>query len=293
MRKLTQEEYFSRCNDKHNFEYDYSKAIYINRRTKIEIGCKKHGYFWQEAGAHLHGSNGCPICANNLKYSFEDFFKKANIVHKNKFKYIEKSNDFDNRKTIEIECPKHGVFKQKPYSHLTGKGCNKCAIEGRILSNEEFLKRAELVHNKEYSYPNLNYKNCSSKIDIECKRHGIFKQSPHQHLSGRGCPKCFKTSSKLEKEILKFVRSICKVVKSTDRDLLGNLELDILIPEHKLAIEVNGQYWHYVKEGGRKKHVLKSKLCKEKGYTLLHLREDLWKKDPEKMKQVIKTLIYR
>lgn len=293
MKRLSQKEYISKCNEKHNFEYDYLKAIYINRRTKIEIGCKKHGYFWQEAGAHLHGAKGCRLCANNIKYTFEDFLKKANTIHKNKFKYTEKCEDFDNHKSIEIECPNHGIFKQKPYSHLTGKGCNKCAIEDRTFTNEKFINKANIIHNHQFTYPKLNYINSYTKISIKCKKHGNFIQSPNQHLAGRGCPKCFKTSSKLEKEILKFVRSICKVVKSTDRDLLGNLELDILIPEHKLAIEVNGQYWHYVKKGGRKKHVLKSKLCRDKGYTLLHLREDLWKKDKEKMKQVIKTLINR
>ena len=32
---------------------------------------------------------------------------------------------------------------------------------------------------------------------------------------------------------------------------------------------------------------MKSNLCREKGIKLLHIREDLWKRDKEKMKQVI------
>ena len=291
MKRLLQKEYINRCNEKHNYKYDYSKIRYINKRTKIEIICKVHGSFWQEAGAHLHSGNGCPSCVNNIKYSFKDFVDKANIIHKNKFKYSDKCDNFDNHRYIEIRCPNHGIFKQKAYSHLIGKGCNKCAIEDRTYTNEKFLQKANIIHNNQFTYPKLKYINSYTKINIKCRKHGNFLQSPHQHLTGKGCPKCFKTSSKLEKEILKFVKSICKVVKSTDRELLGNLELDIVIPEHKLAIEVNGTYWHYIKEGGRNKHVLKSKLCKEKGYTLLHLREDLWKRDKDKMKKVIKTLI--
>lgn len=94
--------------------------------------------------------------------------------------------------------------------------------------------------------------------------------------------------------MLDFVKSICKNVKNTDRTILGGrLELDIVIPDTKLAIEFNGTYWHYVKQGGKRNHVLKSKLCKEKGYTLLHLREDLWLSKKEHMKKVIKQLINR
>ena len=35
------------------------------------------------------------------------------------------------------------------------------------------------------------------------------------------------------------------------------------------------------------KHSNKSNLCREKGIKLLHIREDLWNRDKEKMKQII------
>lgn len=41
--------------------YDYSLVIYIGSKEEVEIGCQKHGSFWQIPNTHLMGS-GCPIC---------------------------------------------------------------------------------------------------------------------------------------------------------------------------------------------------------------------------------------
>ena len=43
MKKLSQEEVINRLINKRGTEnFDYSKVVYINRRTPIEIFCKKH-----------------------------------------------------------------------------------------------------------------------------------------------------------------------------------------------------------------------------------------------------------
>ncbi len=41
-----------------------------------------------------------------------------------------------------------------------------------------------------YDYSLVDYKNTNTSIDIVCLLHGIFKQSPKNHLEGKGCPKC-------------------------------------------------------------------------------------------------------
>lgn len=38
----------------------------------------------------------------------------------------------------------------------------------------------------------MQYKNTRTKVDIVCKIHGLFKQTPHSHLKGRGCSECGK-----------------------------------------------------------------------------------------------------
>lgn len=41
--------------------YDYSKGVYYNSKTEIEIICPIHGSFFKKPGNHLSGE-GCPFC---------------------------------------------------------------------------------------------------------------------------------------------------------------------------------------------------------------------------------------
>lgn len=45
----------------HGNKYDYSKVVYKDYSSKIEIICPKHGSFWQSTNAHSTG-HGCPQC---------------------------------------------------------------------------------------------------------------------------------------------------------------------------------------------------------------------------------------
>ncbi len=49
----------------HNNEYDYSKVVYVNAITKIEIVCSKHGSFFQTPDKHL-GGTACPKCSHGI-----------------------------------------------------------------------------------------------------------------------------------------------------------------------------------------------------------------------------------
>ena len=45
----------------HGNIYNYSKTIYVNKRTKVIITCQTHGDFLQSPPLHLKGS-GCKKC---------------------------------------------------------------------------------------------------------------------------------------------------------------------------------------------------------------------------------------
>lgn len=74
-----------------------------------------------------------------------------------------------------------------------------------------------------------------------------------------------------------------------DRKEIAPLELDILIPAKKVAIEFNGVYWHSFKD--KNYHLNKTKLCEEKGIRLLHIWEDLWINKKEIYKSIIKSAL--
>lgn len=65
MRRLTTEEFIAKARAVHGDKYDYSKAAYINRNTKVCIICPEHGEFWQTPDNHLSKKeiHGCFECA--------------------------------------------------------------------------------------------------------------------------------------------------------------------------------------------------------------------------------------
>lgn len=101
------------------------------------------------------------------------------------------------------------------------------------------------------------------------------------------------STSHTEKEILSFIKNIYKgeIVENV-RNVISPLELDIYIPEKKVAIEYNGDFWHSI-EGKEDKHYHenKSKLCEEKGIRLIHIYECEWGYDREKLESLIRIAL--
>jgi hypothetical protein len=68
----------------------------------------------------------------------------------------------------------------------------------------EFIQRAQKIHADKdglplYDYSSSLYKNVKSKLQIICKFHGIFLQSPNNHLKKRKCPNCANTDRTAKK----------------------------------------------------------------------------------------------
>ena len=125
------------------------------------------------------------------KYNIKTFIKKSNEIHNNKYDYtniIWKNVGVK----VSIKCNEHGNFEQTPSNHLMGKGCSYCSGVGRI-TKDIFLERAKKVHSEKYEYILNDDKITNTKeVQIKCKIHGIFLQTPKNHLKGQCCPKCSK-----------------------------------------------------------------------------------------------------
>lgn len=91
------------------------------------------------------------------------------------------------------------------------------------------------------------------------------------------------TSSNLEKEVLDYVRSIYSgIILENRRNIIPPQELDIVIPEKKVAIEFNGDYWHSSLQKEPAYHLNKTKAANEQGYLLLHISEYEWRDEVKK-----------
>ena len=206
--RTTIKDFTKKSNKIHNNKFDYSKSIYTNSQTKIIIICPIHGEFQQTPNHHLQG-NGCCKCEYERKgklkrVNFEKIKEKSKLIHNNKYEYINIIyKNGSNR--ILIKCPHHGIFKQHSHIHLKGQGCNKCGIESRKYTTEEFTNKSNIIHNNLYDYSKSIYKNCYQKIIIICSEHGEFLQNPRCHISGQGCPKCVHTVSKPQTKFLDYI----------------------------------------------------------------------------------------
>ena len=58
------------------------------------------------------------------------------------------------------------------------------------ITTEDFISRARKIHGDKYDYSLVTYSRSTDKVKIICAQHGVFEQTPHKHLSNRGCPKC-------------------------------------------------------------------------------------------------------
>lgn len=125
------EEFIMQSRSKFGDKFDYSKASYVNNKTKLILVCPIHGEFHISPDSHLKSLTGCKKCGNDLarKAVAKDkahFLAKARKVHGDKYNY-------DNFEYVNwhtpgyVTCPVHGDFLVNACNHITnGSGCPKC-----------------------------------------------------------------------------------------------------------------------------------------------------------------------
>ena len=198
MKKLTTKEFIKRAKETHGNRYDYSESVYKGARTKIKIICKIHGEFEQIPDNHVNSVRGCSMCgmdkvSNIMRSTTEEFIKKVKKIHGNKYDYS-KVNYINNCTEVIVICPTHGEFLQIPYVHISGCGCGICGRKEckkqQTSNTQDFIKKSQKMHGKFYDYSKVKYINSLIKIEIVCPIHGIFWQTPPNHIRGCGCSKC-------------------------------------------------------------------------------------------------------
>ena len=255
--RITTSDFVSKSKAVHGDKYDYSKTVYKSNKKKVVIICQKHGEFLMTPNNHLGGC-GCPVCRienlpNLRRKTKEEFIKEARFTHKDKYDYS-LVEYIDSNTKIRIICPIHGVFEQEASSHLSGAGCPNCAREKLSLlfrsNTESFIEKARKVHGDLYNYENVKYVNNKKDVDIICRKHGVFHQTPNTHLSGAGCPMC--SNSRGEEAVAAYLESrdilyIRQYVVKNESIFCYNkiMKIDFYVPLFNTFIEFNG-IQHYI-----------------------------------------------
>jgi very-short-patch-repair endonuclease len=284
--KKTTAQFIEDARKVHGDRYDYSLVEYVDSKSKVKIICASHGMFELEANAHTSQGQGCKLCgyirnSESKKLGVKVFIQKAKATHRDKYDYslVEYiRNDIK----VKIICKEHGVFQQKPMSHMVGHGCGSCTSTYKLTTNE-FIKRACKVHGDKYDYSQVEYVNSVTKVKIICASHGMFKQVAGVHvLQAQGCPKC--NASKGENKIWKYLMNSGISFKTQKRFLNCRhkhpLPFDFYIPHLNLLIEFDGEQ-HFNPNpafGGekalkatQKKDTIKTVFAKEHGFNLLRI----------------------
>ncbi len=123
----------------HGDVYDYSRVVYKKSSIKVEIGCEKHGSFWQTPNNHTSKKAGCPKCAGKAMTT-ADFIEKAVATHGDRYRYDKTEYRLIKGK-VTITCQQHGDFSQPAESHLIGCGCTQCWHESYSSKDEQELSQ--------------------------------------------------------------------------------------------------------------------------------------------------------
>ena len=291
-KKLTQEQFIAASIKAHGDEYSYTKTIYKNNREKVIVTCKVHGDFLAVPADHMMGKR-CARCVGNAPLDTKTFIKKAREIHGDKYDYSMVKYERADRK-VSIVCKEHGPFKQKPNSHLSGNGCIKCVHENSPIrdTHETFLEKARSVHGDRYDYSGVSYEKCDVHVAIGCETHGIFHQMPEKHVAGQGCPSCAHSGpSAPQIEIQNYLEQFTMVAPEVREPGL-NSRLDMLLPEHSIAVEYHGLIWHsskFLKDP--RKDFKKHKRMADLGVRTIHIYEDEWLLKKEVVKRMLLSAI--
>ena len=265
---------------------------------------------------------------NEQKNKFEDFLKKFSSAKERRLYFQEQScmkkygvsnpscsDEARNKISIKNTENVQERLKKAKQTNLKKYGVENTFMlfdnkkHWNSLSDDEKENRNKKISNSKqmYRFENLDklylrdlselFNKDSSGISRVISRLNIYNSNnEHVFIFKKDLQKLidyYKTTensiiSYSEKEIVKFIKSICDYeIIENNRDVISPMELDIYIPSKKLAIEFDGIYWHNELYKDKNYHLDKTLACEEKGIDLIHVFEDDWKYNQNIIKSMI------
>lgn len=219
-KKLTQEEVVKRVKEINpNIEII---GEYINSKAKIKCKCLVDGYEWCATPNHILRGKGCPKCAGNIKITTEEYIIMVNSINPN----IEVKDEYINALTkIKHKCKLCGnEWMTQPNIILSGHGCPVCAVKKNSVARRKNKKDYITdVYNINSNIEVIGeYVGTHNKILHHCKICGNdFLMTPHNVLSGQGCPKCgvLRRANSQRKTQNEYIDEVAN--KNLDIDVIG------------------------------------------------------------------------
>lgn len=256
--------------------------------------CASCGYEWRAAiRSRYQRGSGCPLCAHSKRGKSR---VEMEIKRRGYFDNAELLKDWDYAKkpvlptgftpvsnaSVFWKCHVCGFeWEAKISNRVHGRGCPACAGKVLYVGHNDFATvEPELA--KEW-HPTKNgtlrptdvMRGQARKVWWQCSVGHSYLASLNKRTSDRtGCPICNsgRQTSFREQAFYFYIQKIYSNAISRYRaDWLGRMELDIYIPEKKLAIEYDGAAWH--KKSNFERERRKYTLCHKHGIKLWRVKE--------------------
>lgn len=265
---------------------------YTNARTRTLFRHKICGAECQKIPFNLLSKpNSCRVCnAKRLTMTPEEFREKV----KKKTGYELLTDYAGSKSKIKIRHKTCGhEFWTNPSNFIRREeGCPYC--KGKTISRRRFMTHEQFIKKlgdraEEYEFI-TRYKSAREPIRVKHLPCGNeFDIIPDNMLRGSRCKSCKYSTG--EGQVFRFIRGLhlgVDVVQGDRTHLLNGRELDIWVPELKIAIEYDGvkyhtvehfladeaRNWTYAEAAGY--HLWKTKECEKQGIRLVHIFEDEW-----------------
>lgn len=194
-------------------------GVYINAITPILHRCKIDGYEWSTAPTHILSGTGCPLCANSIKRTQEEYV----LLLAQQNPMVEVIDEYINVKTpITHYCKKHQIFwKTSPECVLNGCGCPECGKEK--IGEKNRKEHNEYLQNLYAIRDDIEvrgiYIDSKTPILHYCKRHNQeWMIRPYNALAGQGCPMC--RGDKISESLTKDNQWYIEKLKTVHPDII-------------------------------------------------------------------------
>ncbi len=308
------------CNEE--FKTLNGMAIHVKRKHNIEAKDYYDKYM------KIENEEFCLFCGKITKFKNMNlgYQKYCNLKcsnndpnRKQKFKESYLSNDMEqiNNKRKKTNLKRYGN-ENANLSDIVKNKTKDIFIEKFGVDNpmklEKYQLKSSSIRQEKFINNNIprilealdlkllsEYKGAHIEHSFECiKCLHQFNSIWNYIQQGKRCPKCFPNgTSSFEDDLINYLNSINinniqRNCKTLIRNIKTNmpLELDIYIPDKKVAIEFNGLYWHSEKFINDKNyHLNKLKLCEEKDVFLITIFEDEWLSKQDIVKSRLKQIL--
>jgi len=234
-------------------------------------------------------SDSSPLLLPKYDYSILTDALRYKIENQSKWNLVHFANT---KEKCKYQCTECGNIKEtNPFNIFTGGGfgCQKCnhnkTLEKRRNRIFDICKDNEIqVTSKNDNDYTFKCNKCGNSFDKTC----IISDYKNYSIS---CPECYKNNKrKAQKEVEVFVNNLGFSTICEYKDI--GCEVDIFVPDKKVAIEYCGLVWHSTKyRKDTKCHKKKLDLCNKNGIRLITMYEDEWRNKRNICESRIKSIL--